>query len=120
VLRDIRIPALALNALNDPFVPAASLPIRAEVGSHVTLWQPARGGHVGFPVSLGVLGLPGHVRAMPQAVGDWLMTHLPPDAPSALPPPGATPAARQSRFRGIPGHSPSADADASAERKTGV
>ncbi len=45
----IRIPALVLNARNDPFVPAASLPAAHEVGSHVTLWQPREGGHVGFP-----------------------------------------------------------------------
>ncbi|MBA4261191.1 MAG: alpha/beta hydrolase [Comamonadaceae bacterium] len=77
VLRDIRIPALALNARNDPFVPAASLPTLAEAGAHVTLWQPAQGGHVGFPVSSGTLGLPGHVRAMPQAVGHWLLQALP-------------------------------------------
>lgn len=63
----IRVPALALNALNDPFVPAASLPLANEVGSHVTLWQPAHGGHVGFPAGT----LPGHVRDMPTAVGEW-------------------------------------------------
>jgi len=64
----IRIPALALNARNDPFIPADSLPREGEVGRHVTLWQPAQGGHVGFPAG----GPPGHVRAMPEAVGDWL------------------------------------------------
>lgn len=72
----IRVPALALNARNDPFVPASSLPNAREAGSHVTLWQPAQGGHVGFPVSYGPFGLPGHVRAMPEAVGNWLLTHL--------------------------------------------
>jgi len=76
VLRDIRVPALALNALNDPFVPAASLPTQQDAGHHVTLWQPEQGGHVGFPVSHGPLGLPGHVRAMPDAVGNWLLAHL--------------------------------------------
>ncbi|MFP8779889.1 YheT family hydrolase [Hydrogenophaga sp. RWCD_12] len=75
VLADIRVPALALNALNDPFVPAASLPTPAQAGTHVTLWQPAQGGHVGFPAPLGALGLPGHVRAMPAAVGGWLLAH---------------------------------------------
>jgi uncharacterized protein len=75
VLPDIRVPALALNARNDPFVPAASLPSSAEAGSHVTLWQPAQGGHVGFPASLSPLGLPGHVMAMPAAVGRWLLDH---------------------------------------------
>ncbi len=74
-LARIRVPALALNALNDPFVPAYSLPRAGEVGAHVTLWQPVHGGHVGFPASLGALGLPGHVRAMPEAVGHWLLSH---------------------------------------------
>ena len=67
-LHRIRIPALALNARNDPFVPAASLPQRADVGTCVTLWQPAEGGHVGFPGGR----FPGHVRAMPEAVVGWL------------------------------------------------
>ncbi len=76
VLHQIRVPALALNARNDPFVPASSLPMPQQVGRHVTLWQPDEGGHVGFPVSHGALGLPGHVRAMPEAVGHWLLQHL--------------------------------------------
>ncbi len=67
-LHTIRIPALVVNALNDPFVPAWSLPQAHEVGDHVTLWQPAHGGHVGFPQG----PLPSHVRTMPEAVGKWL------------------------------------------------
>ncbi len=67
-LAEIRIPALVVNALNDPFVPAVCLPLQSEVGANVTLWQPAHGGHVGFPQG----ALPGHVRAMPDAVGTWL------------------------------------------------
>jgi len=64
----IRVPALMLNARNDPIVPDASLPHAHEVGSHVTLCQPPDGGHVGF-----VAGRwPGHVHAMPDAVCDWL------------------------------------------------
>ena len=70
-LASIRIPALVLNARNDPFVPAASLPLQADVGSHVTLWQPPHGGHVGFPSG----APPGHVLAMPTAVTDWLAAH---------------------------------------------
>ncbi len=70
-LHRIRIPALALNARNDPFVPAASLPGQDDVGRHVTLWQPAQGGHAGFPAG----AFPGHVRAMPGQVGDWLLGH---------------------------------------------
>lgn len=67
-LASIRIPALVVNAGNDPFVPAWSLPHQNEVGEHVTLWQPAHGGHVGFPQG----PVPGHVRTMPDAVGGWL------------------------------------------------
>ena len=67
-LASIRIPALALNARNDPFVPAASLPLREEVGRCVTLWQPAQGGHVGFPAGR----WPGQVWRMPEAVTAWL------------------------------------------------
>jgi uncharacterized protein len=72
-LHRIRIPALVLNALNDPFVPAASLPARGDVGSFVTLWQPQEGGHVGFPDG----HMPGHVRTMPDEVGGWLLQSLP-------------------------------------------
>ncbi|KIZ33806.1 MULTISPECIES: alpha/beta fold hydrolase [Rhodopseudomonas] len=64
----IRVPALVLTARNDPFVPAASLPDATDVGAQVTLWQPAQGGHVGFPGG----SFPGHVHAMPQAVCGWL------------------------------------------------
>lgn len=75
VLHRIRVPALALNALNDPFVPASSLPTAQQAGPCVTLWQPRQGGHVGFPSAAGRLRLPGHVRAMPEAVGRWLLAH---------------------------------------------
>ena len=71
-LSAIRIPALVVNATNDPFVPAASLPRPEEAGRHVTLWQPAHGGHVGFPMGRP----PGHVLGMPERVGDWLAQHL--------------------------------------------
>jgi predicted alpha/beta-fold hydrolase len=72
-LRDIRIPALVLNSLNDPFVPGTSLPSQSEVGSHVTLWQPKEGGHVGFAQG----PFPGKALAMPTAVFDWLQGHNP-------------------------------------------
>jgi len=70
-LHTIRIPALVVNARNDPFVPAWCLPSQREVGDCVTLWQPAHGGHVGFPQGR----IPGHVRTMPDAVGGWLAQH---------------------------------------------
>lgn len=69
MMQDIRVPALALNALNDPFVPANSLPGPDDVSSSVCLWQPAQGGHVGFAQGR----WPAHVRAMPDAVGAWLL-----------------------------------------------
>ena len=75
VLHRIRVPALALNALNDPFVPAISLPTAQDTGPCVTLWQPPQGGHVGFPTAAGRWGVPGHVRTMPEAVGRWLVAH---------------------------------------------
>ena len=68
-LAQIRIPALVVNARNDPFVPVWSLPHQDAVGAHVTLWQPSHGGHVGFPHG----PIPGHVRSMPDAVGGWLL-----------------------------------------------
>jgi len=70
-LREVRIPALVLNARNDPFVPAGSLPAACEAGPYVTLWQPAQGGHVGFPAG----AAPGHVQSMPHAVLSWLQAH---------------------------------------------
>jgi len=66
----IRIPALVLNARNDPFVPATSLPAANEVGAPVTLWQPAHGGHVGFAAGRP----PGHVFTLPDAVMGWVQT----------------------------------------------
>ena len=71
-LQNIQIPALILNAQNDPFIPAHSLPTRNEVSRTVVLWQPAQGGHVGFPSG----PPPGHLADLPQAVGGWLKEQL--------------------------------------------
>ncbi len=68
----IALPALALNAKNDPFIPLNSLPTLEKVSAHVTLWQPSGGGHAGFASG----SLPGHLKAMPQAVGQWLLQHI--------------------------------------------
>ena len=71
-LKSIALPALLLNPQDDPFVPVAGLPNAQEVSAQVTLWQPRRGGHVGF-----VGGRwPGHVLNMPRAVTDWLVQQL--------------------------------------------
>ena len=68
----IRIPALVLNARNDPFLPASALPYATAVGPCVSLWQPAHGGHVGFPSGR----WPGHLQALPESVAGWLSQHL--------------------------------------------
>ena len=67
-LNEIQIPALLINARNDPFVPASTLPQRHEVPEHIELWQPNTGGHVGFTHG----SAPGNGLAMPTAVVRWL------------------------------------------------
>ncbi len=73
-LQQLRVPTLVLNACNDPFVPVACLPHPQSSHPWLTLWQPAQGGHVGFPKG----PMPGHILAMPQAVGGWLAAHINP------------------------------------------
>ncbi len=70
-LHRIRIPALVLNARNDPFVPGQHLPHAGQVGRHVTLWQPRHGGHVGFAAGR----FPGHVQTLPEQVMGWINAH---------------------------------------------
>jgi len=72
-LRHIRIPALVLNARNDPFLPAQHLPHPNEVSASVVLEQPATGGHVGFVSG----SFPGHLDWMPQRLLHFFATHLP-------------------------------------------
>jgi predicted alpha/beta-fold hydrolase len=67
-LSKIQVPALVLNAMNDPFVPANSLPRQNEVSPQVTLWQPHAGGHVGFTSAR----FPGDLKPMPEAVTHWM------------------------------------------------
>ncbi len=67
-LSKIQVPALVLNAMNDPFVPANSLPRQNEVSPQVTLWQPQAGGHVGFTSAR----FPGDLKPMPEAVTHWM------------------------------------------------
>lgn len=69
LLAQVHVPALLVNARNDPFVPASSLPSQTDVSEYVTLWQPRHGGHVGFASGR----WPGHVRALPDRVGHWLL-----------------------------------------------
>jgi uncharacterized protein len=71
-LHRIRIPTLLLNARNDPFVPAASLPAPGAAGVYVTLWQPGHGGHGGFPGGR----FPGHLMTMPEQVAGWIASRI--------------------------------------------
>lgn len=72
VMNRIGVPSLALNARNDPFIPAWSLPAPGDVSASVTLWQPEEGGHVGFPSG----PFPGSVQFMPEAVAAFFCAHL--------------------------------------------
>jgi predicted alpha/beta-fold hydrolase len=70
-LSRVQVPALVLNARNDPFIPASCLPTQAHVSDSVTLWQPDTGGHVGFTSG----HFPGDLKAMPWAVTEWMAQH---------------------------------------------
>ncbi len=48
-IADIRVPTLLVHAEDDPFLPAASIPVKAaQDNPEVTLELHRRGGHVGF------------------------------------------------------------------------
>jgi len=70
-LKEITLPTLILNAMNDPFVPGASLPGPKEVSAAVTLAQPAGGGHVGFVEG----GFPGSLMGFATRLLNFLETH---------------------------------------------
>ncbi len=73
-LHRLRVPSLVLNAGNDPFVPAASLPAPGIMaGGWVTIVQPRHGGHVGFADG----APPGDVTGFADRVCAWLACHLP-------------------------------------------
>jgi len=61
-LAEIMLPTLVLNARNDPFVPAASLPDATQVSRAVRLEQPDTGGHAGFATG----PAPGRLEWLPQ------------------------------------------------------
>lgn len=79
VLDRVAIPALLVNAQNDPFVPVESLPANAAVGRQTTVWRPRLGGHVGFPGRGTGQAPEDHPRidlmTMPRAVGQWFSTY---------------------------------------------
>lgn len=71
-LRHIAVPALVLNARNDPFMPAGALPNVQDVSPSVTLEQPQHGGHVGF--ARGVLP-PGNIEWLPRRLLTFFSQH---------------------------------------------
>lgn len=68
-LTGVAVPTLVLNARNDPFVPAASLPGAGEVSPHVLLDQPDEGGHVGFLSA----PFPGQLEWLPRRLLDFFL-----------------------------------------------
>jgi predicted alpha/beta-fold hydrolase len=70
-LAHVAVPTLVLNAKNDPFVPATSLPDPESVSSAVHLELPEQGGHVGFCSG----AFPGRIDWLPrrllQFLGQW-------------------------------------------------
>ena len=65
LLRQITVPTLMINALNDPFLPAAALPLRRTKYRPQSLANyPATGGHVGFVTG----AFPGRLDWLPQRV----------------------------------------------------
>ena len=69
-LKELTLPTLVLNARNDPFVPAPSLPDSHECSDTVLLHQPAEGGHMGFVTG----AFPGHLNWLPQRIARYFET----------------------------------------------
>ncbi len=70
-MRDIRVPAYVVNALNDPFIPAHSLPTPSDVSASCTLIYTRQGGHVGYvqgALPPGRIGVCDQVPALPQTL----------------------------------------------------
>ncbi|HTH74143.1 MAG TPA: alpha/beta fold hydrolase [Trinickia sp.] len=71
LLPDVVVPTLVLNARNDPFLPSAALPTRAEVSPFIELDQPEAGGHVGFMTG----PFPGRIDWLPRRIFNFLEPH---------------------------------------------
>ncbi len=63
-LVEVQVPALLINARNDPFLPAEALPTRQQVSSWIHLDFPQQGGHVGFSSPR----FPGRAEWLPQRI----------------------------------------------------
>ena len=64
LLARIAVPALLVNARNDPFLPASALPSPAEVSAAVECEFPEQGGHAGFVAG----AFPGRIDWLPQRI----------------------------------------------------
>ena len=69
-LAAVTLPLLVLNSVNDPFVPAASLPTAADVSRSVVLDRPENGGHIGFAQG----PFPGALEYLPQRLFAFFAT----------------------------------------------
>lgn len=67
LLKDIAVPTLILNALNDPFIPAQTLPTVQDCSQQILLHQPTTGGHVGFTTG----AFPGNFQWLAQRVAQF-------------------------------------------------
>jgi len=65
-LANIKVPALLVNARNDPFIPWESLPKPEQLSPSLDVYQPDTGGHVGFPVGTKA------ELSLPEQVLTWL------------------------------------------------
>jgi len=65
---DIKVKHLVVNALNDPFIPAHSLPAKDAYSEDGMIIYTDQGGHVGFLESK----FPGHLKALPELVELWM------------------------------------------------
>lgn len=68
LLGKIAVPTLLLNARNDPFLPAAALPVPDGLSVAITAEFPQTGGHAGFPGAF-----PGSLNWLPQHLLEFLV-----------------------------------------------
>jgi uncharacterized protein len=71
-LHNIKVSTLLINPKNDPFVPS-DITNGLNLSPHVILEQPKHGGHVGFAVQGGYLGM-GELTWLPRRLYEWFIT----------------------------------------------
>lgn len=67
-MKQIKINSLIINALNDPFIPADSLPVFSAYNSSAVVCYTQQGGHVGYAQS----SCQAPLGALPQCVLQWM------------------------------------------------